>query len=975
MKKLFIKAAIIWMIVLPLYMFAQVSTLGNAGIATNYVGWNNAQNFPLQIRHDANNQPISIFTGGTGAANLRMRINPNNAIEPNTLANIAGFVGIGPSTNLFSRLTISDVAGSANPGCYRTWMRTGVFSHQGSDAMYVGLKQFNGLGNRFDAAIAWGDDPTTNLGIDKLRFIFLSPPIGGSNTNPRSTESTNGYEYMLMTPFPTILNSTNSQIGHVGIGPVFNEDNLPQNRLHINAEDNLAVFTQISNELGTGQGANDGLRIGYPTTSANNLEAQINQRENDRLSLYSFNGERIRIMQIGALNNGVTFNPGGLANNLTRIGISHNPTTPVTRPLSLLHLGYNVANPTSNDGWREWMDVGMFISQASDNLYLGMKPESNGSDAVLAWGDNNLIDGAGPDNFRMIFTTPLGLGLGPGNAANGLEGMRMSPTFDITNPNIGIKTGIGGDPTANPYFGGSANPTATLEVNAWGGGNNTSGLRFTNLNSGATPGANPGGGVLSVNPSGDVIYVNASNAPQIGNYCGDPQNPVSNDYEIPLNGLSYNFTSETNDYSRVNIGNVSCGTFAPSRLYVQQSEPMTGSPNHSAIIGFTDGSAVPINNSTDESYGVVGQISNTKSLFHAGVYGRSFAADNDMFTSKTTGFGVWGTAEANNYNFGVHGTAIDDNADMNVAVWGQASRGNTVYGVWGLATNANTSIGVFGQAGGGAVNYAGYFDGDVFFNGFVEGSQFGWGSDSTLKRQIDTIAKPLQILSKLNPKTYFYDTDNANNLKLPAKRQYGFIAQEIEKILPELVNTVNKPADFDTTGKMVVQASSYKSVNYIGLIGIIVAAMQEQQKEISEKDSMLQALDMRLHLLERCLTNARLCETQNTTGASYKQDESETPPIYAQDVVLKNLQTIILDQNNPNPFAEKTTIGYTLPDDVTAAEIIFHNAEGKQINRTEIATRGRGEINVYAHDLSSGVYTYTLIADGKIIDTKRMVKK
>jgi hypothetical protein len=184
-------------------------------------------------------------------------------------------------------------------------MRTGVFMHQGSDNMYVGLRQFETQGNRFDATVAWGDDPTTTLGIDKLRFIFLSPPIGGANTNPRSTESTNGYEYMLMTPFPTILNSTNSQIGHVGIGPVFNEDNLPQNRLHINAEDNLAVFTQISNELGTGQTATDGLRLGYPTTTANNLEAQINQQENDRLSLYSNNGERMRITHIDALNNGV----------------------------------------------------------------------------------------------------------------------------------------------------------------------------------------------------------------------------------------------------------------------------------------------------------------------------------------------------------------------------------------------------------------------------------------------------------------------------------------------------------------------------------------------------------------------------------------------------------------------------------------------------------------------------------------------
>jgi hypothetical protein len=151
--------------------------------------------------------------------------------------------------------------------------------------------------------------------------------------------------------------------------------------------------------------------------------------------------------------------------------------------------------------------------------------------------------------------------------------------------------------------------------------------------------------------------------------------------------------------------------------------------------------------------------------------------------------------------------------------------------------------------------------------------------------------------------------------------------------------------------------------------------MQEQQKEITAKDSLINDLNNRLTHLERCITDARLCETPNTTGASYKQDQSETTVSHSQDVELKNPQTIILDQNNPNPFAEKTIIGYTLPDDVKTAEIIFHNAEGKQINRAEINTRGKGEINVYAHDLSSGIYTYTLVADGKIIDTKRMVRK
>jgi len=32
-------------------------------------------------------------------------------------------------------------------------------------------------------------------------------------------------------------------------------------------------------------------------------------------------------------------------------------------------------------------------------------------------------------------------------------------------------------------------------------------------------------------------------------------------------------------------------------------------------------------------------------------------------------------------------------------------------------------------------------------------------------------------------------------------------------------------------------------------------------------------------------------------------------------------------------------------------------------------------LNVFASDLSNGIYTYTLVADGKIFETKKMLKQ
>jgi hypothetical protein len=93
------------------------------------------------------------------------------------------------------------------------------------------------------------------------------------------------------------------------------------------------------------------------------------------------------------------------------------------------------------------------------------------------------------------------------------------------------------------------------------------------------------------------------------------------------------------------------------------------------------------------------------------------------------------------------------------------------------------------------------------------------------------------------------------------------------------------------------------------------------------------------------------------------------------DVELTDAQTIVLEQNVPNPFAEQTTINYALPDNTVKAQILFYNAQGKLIQSTELTQKGKGTLNVFASDLSSGIYTYTLLVDGKIIETKKMVKQ
>ena len=78
----------------------------------------------------------------------------------------------------------------------------------------------------------------------------------------------------------------------------------------------------------------------------------------------------------------------------------------------------------------------------------------------------------------------------------------------------------------------------------------------------------------------------------------------------------------------------------------------------------------------------------------------------------------------------------------------------------------------------------------------------------------------LNIISKLKPVTYNFKANTASN----SNQEIGLLAQDVEKVLPNLVFT-------DNEGK--------KLVDYISLIPILIKAIEEQQQEINELKSRL----------------------------------------------------------------------------------------------------------------------------------------
>jgi len=226
-------------------------------------------------------------------------------------------------------------------------------------------------------------------------------------------------------------------------------------------------------------------------------------------------------------------------------------------------------------------------------------------------------------------------------------------------------------------------------------------------------------------------------------------------------------------------------------------------------------------------------------------------------------------------------------------------------------------------------------------------------SDENLKQNIAELNHASDVLIQLQPKTYEFKTEEFQYLELASGNQFGFLAQELEEIIPTAVKAFDIPIKLDD-GTLSQEVQSVKMVNQMQLIPLLVKGFQEQQNQIKDLQEQL----------------ASCCSAASDTR-SQQVGSSATE----QDVELRSTESIILNQNTPNPFAEKTVINYRIDEDFSRAQILFYDVNGKLIQTSDIKTKGAGQLNVFADDLTSGVYSYVLVVDGKIIDTKKMVKK
>lgn len=316
------------------------------------------------------------------------------------------------------------------------------------------------------------------------------------------------------------------------------------------------------------------------------------------------------------------------------------------------------------------------------------------------------------------------------------------------------------------------------------------------------------------------------------------------------------------------------------------------------------------------------------------------------------------------YNRGIYSTALrtTGTANWNAGIEG---RGGSIdactseaFGVIGRAYNASSSIGGYftahdnlgcvrsmsvGVYGSGST-FGGYFNGSIQLT-----KSLLTPGDIKLNANVKPMQNSLDKIKLLKPSTFTYRNDEYKDMSLPEGQQMGLIAQDLEEVFPQSVETTPAFNSTDANGESMVSIPEHKSVNYISLIPVLIAGIQEQQTLIEAQQAQL---DEQKEMIAQLLQNSG--QSLNTTGIPTASEGFQ------------------MGQNQPNPFNGQTVIPFTLPNNVSTAYMAIYDLSGKEITTLPINDRGASQLVFSAENLSPGMYIYSIVADGKVLDSKRM---
>ena len=272
-----------------------------------------------------------------------------------------------------------------------------------------------------------------------------------------------------------------------------------------------------------------------------------------------------------------------------------------------------------------------------------------------------------------------------------------------------------------------------------------------------------------------------------------------------------------------------------------------------------------------------------------------------------------------------------------------------------------------GQANNIVAYYAPASNSNFVFNTNLRVNGVNITSDARLKENVQTLQNPLNIVSQLNGVSYNYKLSEINkyreqdaskfteaqnmqnsasvssNAALTGKenddrlyqnavdrkeaedasrKRIGFLAQDIEKVLPELVQT-------DENG--------VKSIDYIGFIPLIVESLKEMQQTI-------QAQQNEIDILQSLLPEESKSLLRSTS----------TDNIVIEGAKLYN--------------RAGSSVSYTLPSTFANAYLQVFDIAGRMLKKITLTT-ANDIVEINPTEIGLGTFIYVLYVDGQKADT------
>jgi len=669
--------------------------------------------------------------------------------------------------------------------------------------------------------------------------------------------------------------------------------------------------------------------LGWDNTGTNNFPLQVRHDLNQPIEWYTDAQERMRLSPTLTGQNWGWFNTNSL--DLSgHLGIG-SPTP--QRPLTYLHLNSSLLGGITV-GYRPWMRVGVFSTQGTDGMYAGMRALDGRTESVINWSDDDNASFA-QDNLSFVFTsTP-----DSSSTASRFRGLEVARMIPALNGNEGF-FGVGDWRTAG------LQPTERLDLL-------DGRARFREL----TDPANEANGTYKVMVVDDAAIPSGERG--VVKWVDPSVFAPATDCEWTMNTASPNHVSTAfgaadpncpDNSEAVGIGvDLSTGT-VNGKLNVR-----TNNYVHALDVGQISGAA----SGNGINVIVGGPTTTTRGINITSTQGTSSSADNRGVSVQANGTG----STANDYNFGifaaaqgptrwsrgVHGESngatffglggefiSNDDSDYAAGAEGYVTGGTfTADGLWGYSvSNAGVSsgvrgtvntpapsgvnkryngvmgvslvtpvttqraCGVYGEALGATDSWAIYANGNQFST-----TGTAWTlSDAQLKQNIEPLSNATAMVMQLQPRSYAYRTEEYPQLHLATEPQFGFIAQELEQVLPDMVRDVFIPSETDSTGQELQASMSVKAVKLDGILPLIVAAMKEQQDIILAQQEAMQEVQQRLDEMQHAL--AACCA--NPDGSRMRTPTNATEPLLDDRNDDRKLRIV------PNPFNEITTVSYTL---------------------------------------------------------------